>query len=153
MHAASQPAARRLAAFVALLGSAVTIAGCGGPTRSVAAYCGYFYGEGGHLRERWLHSGAEAGQNPLGALSSTFAALPELASFMHELSLRAPAEVAPDVQTLADAFSHLAEQMGSAASNPLGALAGGVVDGLAVSGAEQRVNAYTMHHCGRPPEG
>lgn len=144
---------RQLAALLALLGSITALAGCGAPTRSVAAYCGYFYGEGGHLRERWLHSGAEAGQNPLGALTSAFAALPELASFLHELALRAPADIAPDVQMLADAYNHLAEQAASAAGDPLGALAGGLVDGLAVSGAEQRVNAYTMQHCGMPPQG
>lgn len=136
--------------IVPFLVSALTLAACGGPTRSVASYCSYFYGQGGRLREQWRQSGANASQNPLGALTTAFAAVPELASFMHELSLRAPDEIAPDVQMLADAFKRLSEQEGSAASDPLGALAGGIVGGLAASGAEQRVNAYTMQHCGPP---
>jgi hypothetical protein len=134
-----------------LTGGVGVLTGCGGPTRSVASYCSYFYGEGGHLRERWIKSSDSESNNPFGELSSVFADLPEAASFMHELSLRAPETIAPDVQTLSEAVKRVSEQMGAAATDPLGALAGGMMDGMETSGAEQRVNAYTEQYCGGPP--
>lgn len=131
--------------------SSAVLAACGGPTRSVASYCSYFYGEGSQLRNRWIQSSAKAGQNPFTALASVFADLPEAVNFLHQLSLRAPETIAPDVQSLANALKQASDQMGSAATDPLGALAGGLVNGLATSSAEQRVNAYTARNCGAPP--
>ena len=133
--------------------SVLLLTACGSaPSRSVAAYCSYFYGEGGQLRERWIQSSGNA-KDPIGAMAAVFADIPEAANFLHQLSLRAPEEIAPDVQSLADALSHISEQAGTAASDPLGALAGGLMEGLATSGAEQRVNEYTTQNCGPPPGG
>jgi peptidylprolyl isomerase len=131
--------------------SSASLTACGSPTRSVASYCSYFYGEGGKLRNRWLQSDKSNGQDPFKALASVFADLPEAASFLHQLSLRAPDTIAPDVQVLADALKQASQQMGAAASDPLAALASGLMSGLATSGAEQRVNAFTTQHCGPPP--
>lgn len=140
-----------LLAVLLVAGSVVSLSACGGPTRSVAAYCSFFYGRGSQLQQRWMHVGNGASQNPIGALGSVFAAVPEAASFLHELSQRAPEEIAPDVETLATALHQFSEQAGSAGNDPLGALAGGLIDGIETGGAEQRVNEYTEHHCGEPP--
>lgn len=142
---------RSVMAALALAGSIAVLAACGSPTRSVASYCSYFYGQGGKLRNRWIQSTNNAGQDPFAALASVFADLPEAASFFHELSLRAPENIAPDVQILAEALKRIPEQIGGAATNPLGALAGGLVNGLETSGPEQRVNQYTVQNCGPPP--
>lgn len=139
--------------LLAVAGSCLLLTACGGsaPTRSVAAYCSYFYGEGGKLRERWEGASGDA-ENPIAGMSSVFQDIPEAADFLHQLSLRAPEDIAPEVQALADALDHLSEQEGSAMSDPLGALAGGLMEGLAASGSEQRVNEYTLKHCGPPPK-
>jgi hypothetical protein len=130
----------------------VVLAGCGGGTsRSVAAYCSYFYGEGTQLRDRFIKSSSADGKDPFAALSSVFADLPEAANFLHQLSLRAPEEIAPEVQVLAKALENVAAQSGSSASDPLGALGSALVGGVETAGAEQRVNAYTLQHCGTPP--
>lgn len=144
---------RRHVLWSGLLGLllAGALIGCGGPTRSVAAYCSYFYGQGGELRQRWLQANQADHEDPFAELGSVFADLPEAASFLHQLSLRAPEEIAPDVQSLSEALSKVSGQAGSAAADPLGALVSGLVAGLAASGAEQRVNAYTEQHCGPPP--
>jgi len=142
---------RLLPALLLLGGGCVALSACGGPTRSVASYCSYFYGQGSALRDRWLRADSNASQDPFAGLSTVFSALPEASSFMHELSLRAPETIAPDVNTLADAFKQASEQEASAGSDPLGALAGGLMTGLAASGAEQRFNEYTQQHCGSPP--
>jgi hypothetical protein len=135
--------------FLMAAAGAMTLNACGSQTRSVAAYCSYFYGEGGKLRERWLQNSNRAGQDPMAALAGVFTALPEAASFLHQLALRAPEDIAPDVQTLSDALKHAAEVSGS--GNPLTTLVGGLVNGLTATGAEQRVNLYTSQHCGAPP--
>jgi hypothetical protein len=127
------------------------LSGCGGPSRSVAAYCSYFYGEGSQLRDRFIRSSSADGKDPFAALSSLFVDLPEAASFLHQLSLRAPQEIAPEVEVLAKALENVAAQSGSSASDPLGALGSALVGGVETAGAEQRVNAYTLQHCGTPP--
>jgi hypothetical protein len=141
----------KLTAVVVTVVGGVVLMGCGGPSRSVAAYCSYFYGEGQRLRQHWAQTGSNASQDPFGAIASAFAALPEAADFMHQLSIRAPEEIAPDVETLAAALKRLSEQAGVMGTDPLAALAGGLVSGLATSSAEQKVNAYTLQHCGPPP--
>lgn len=144
--------AKTILLLMALTGGVLAIAGCGGPTRSVASYCSYFYGKGTQLRNRFIQSSNTNTRDPFAELSSVFADIPEAASFLHQLSLRAPQEIAPDVQVLAQALENFASQAGNAASNPLGALASGMVEGLETSGAEQRVNEYTEKNCG-PPTG
>jgi hypothetical protein len=140
---------RTLSLVLILAVSAVTLSSCGGSARSVASYCSYFYGEGGKLRERWLRNSQSSTQDPMAALASVFADLPEAASFLHQLALRAPEDIAPDVQALSDALQHATEANGG--SDPLSALASGLLGGLAATGAEQRVNQYTEQHCGGPP--
>lgn len=129
----------------------VGVAACGGPTRSAASYCSYFYGEGTSLHNRLIQSSRQTANDPFAELSSAFAALPEVASFLHQLSLRAPEEIAPDVQMLSEAVSKMPEQAGAAVTDPLGALAVGFADSLEYGAAERRVNEYTLKHCGRPP--
>jgi hypothetical protein len=131
--------------------AAIALTGCGGATRSVASYCSYFYGEGSQLRNRWIKAANADAQNPFAELSNVFADLPEAANFLNQLSERAPEEIAPDVKTLAEALKHVSADAGSAVSDPLGALASGLVDGLETRGAEQRVNEYTLRNCGKPP--
>jgi hypothetical protein len=137
-----------LLAVLTLASCSAALVACGGPTRSVAAYCTYLYGQGGQLRSRWKRS---ASQDPLSALGSVFSAPGELAGFFHDLSERAPGDIAPDVQTLGAAFKRISEQEGAAASDPLGALASGLAEGLASTAAEQRFNEYSLRHCGPPP--
>jgi hypothetical protein len=130
----------------------LALTACGGTSRSVAAYCSYFYGRGGQLRHRWLESSQSGSSDPIAALAGTFAAIPEAASFLHGLAQRAPDDIAPDVETLAQALDRITGQAGSGAADPVGALASGLATGLATTGAEQRVNEYTIRNCGAPPE-
>jgi hypothetical protein len=139
----------KLPVMLALTAAGISLSACGAPSRSVAAYCSYFYGEGGKLRSRLLENSSSAGQDPFAQLANVFADLPEAAAFLHQLSLRAPEEIAPDVQTLANALQQTSQQ---SAAGGLGLLASGLMNGLAATGAEQRVNQFTEQHCEKPPQ-
>ncbi len=154
---------RPLALVFVLLGlaAATVAAGCGagstatggpaGVTRSASAYCSYFYGEGAALRERFIRASEKDASDPVAGLASVFADLPEAASFMHQLALRAPEEIAPQLEALAKDLEGATGQIGSAAANPAGSIGSLFASALASSGAEQRINEYTLHHCGPPP--
>jgi hypothetical protein len=132
---------------------ALLIGGCGGQERSVQAYCSYFYGEGSQLRNRWISADQTMKQNPLNAIATLLASPHDLAVFFHHLAERAPDSIADDVQTMSDAFQKESDTMGSALSDPLGALGQGLVNGLTTLPAEERVNAFTQQNCGPPPAG
>jgi hypothetical protein len=128
-----------------------TLVACGGPSRSVASYCSYLYDQGGQMRSRWNRVASATSQHPLAALGTVLSAPSELSGFLHQLSLRAPADISPEVQALSDAYKRIAEQQSAAVADPLGALASDFVEGLATSGIEQRFNQYSISHCGPPP--
>ncbi len=120
-------------------------------SRNVTAYCSYFYGEGTALRERMIRSSARDADNPITGLAGVFADMPEAASFMHGLAQRAPEEIAPQIEVLAKALEGAVGQIGSAASNPAGSVGSLIASSLESSGAEQRINEFTLQHCGPPP--
>jgi hypothetical protein len=140
--------AGKVLAMLALLPTIAALFGCGAPSRSVASYCSYLYGEGGKLRGRWEH--AAASQDPLGALGTIFSVPQELADFFHQLSLRAPDAIVVDVEGLAQSYQRVADQQGQNAGNPLAGLASGLVTGLSSVRAERHFNYYSLQHCGRP---
>jgi hypothetical protein len=133
--------------------AALLLAGCGGQTRSAAAYCSYFYGEGSTLRNRYIQADQNFKRDPLQTIATLLASPGDLASFFHQLSLRAPEDIAPDVERMSDAFQKEADTEGDALSDPLGALGSGLINGLTTLPAEERVNAFTEQNCGPPPAG
>ena len=146
-------ALRQLAvlAVAVAIGGGLVLRVWGGPTRSVAAYCSYFYGQGSILRNQWMQAGNNANQDPLGALGSVLGAPNQLANFFHELSLRAPESIADDVQTLSDSYKQLADSEGQDVMNPVGGIASGFVNALATAPASERVDKFTLDNCGPPP--
>ena len=81
----------------AALASAV-LAGCGSE-RSVEAYCGTFYGEGGELRDRWSDA---QGADPLTQAATLLQAPQEMKTFFDRLEKVAPDEIQPDVAAVRD---------------------------------------------------
>ncbi|MGY1728095.1 hypothetical protein ACI79J_14090 [Geodermatophilus sp. SYSU D01062] len=143
---------RAVVTFGGLVAVSVTLTACG-QGRSVEAYCDVFYGEGQELRDAWTQAGNT--DDPLAGMAAMFSAPRDLATFFGRLAEVAPDEIEPDVAALHDAFQEQADSLGSQAGelmdNPLGALAGAFAAGLSTSGAEQRVNQYTLDNCGPPP--
>lgn len=127
-----------------------SLSGCG-TQRSVASYCHYFYGEGSTLRNQWIKADEQTNTNPLGTLIAVLGAPSQLADFFHNLSQRAPTEIADDVQTISNAFKKLSDSESGDAVDPLGGLASGLVTSLSSAGAYERVDTWTERNCGPPP--
>jgi hypothetical protein len=139
--------------LLAVTAGVTGISGCGGQTRSVQAYCSYFYGQGAKLRQRYIQAGQNAKHDPIDAIATLLASPQDLADFFQHLSDRAPTDISDDVGTLSKAFQKEADSEGDAAFDPLKALGSGLISGLATVPAEERVNSYTEQNCGPPPTG
>lgn len=131
-----------------LAAGALLLSGCG-TTRSVAAYCHVFYGTGAKLRDSY--ASATYANDPLQALGTILSAPSQLANFLGQLAAVAPMIIEPAVATLQQAFQEEAGEAGGAVSDPLGALFGGLVAGMASEQAAQEVTQWTLAHCGPPP--
>lgn len=131
---------------------ALCSAGCA-QTRSVANYCSTFYGEGEKFRQS-AYDAQESGDD-LAVVSSLLGAPAQLASFFEKLEAVSPDEIQPDVAQMRDVYKKISDQVGEGATTDvyaiLGQLAGGIVLGLSVRAAEQRINEYTLANCGPPP--
>lgn len=135
--------------LVGVMALVVGVSGCGSSERSVAAYCSTFYGDGGQMHARWQRQAASGDLSQ--ALAMTFTAPGELASFFGRLDKVAPDEVEPDVRTLHDNMQELADGLGSTAGDPVQGLFKSFALSVGSKAAENHVNAYTLAHCGRPP--
>src|SRR5262249_22020508 len=123
----------------------------GGPQRSVASYCHYFFTEGAKIRNQDFKIDRRTKENPLATIGMVGGAPAEMATFFHHLAGRAPTWISDDVQTIYHAFKKEADDAGTDITDPLGGLASGLANGLASMNAYQRVNDWTTRHCGPPP--
>lgn len=131
-----------------------SLSGCGGSTRSVAAVCHVWNTRGLALHEKYeAVASAEKTSGTAGvlsALASAIGAPNELAHLMTEMANVAPPESKPDFESVASAFRKLSESEGKAITNPLGAIAGAVVESAAASGSYERVDSFLTTNCGIP---
>lgn len=129
---------------------AVTLGGCGSP-RSVEAYCDVI----AKHKERYVTAMAEANsaigteslEGMLGGLVGAIAAMGDLNVMWSEAAKVAPDEIATDVEAVAESWKKQADTAKQMMDDPLGALMGGLMDGLMSSGSMQRVNDYTATNC------
>lgn len=139
---------------VLALGICASFCGCGESTRSVAAVCHVWDTQGLALHEKYeAVNKAEKTSGAAGVLSvlaSAIGAPNELAHLMTAMANVAPPESQPDFETVAAAFKKLSESEGKAITDPLGAIAGDLVESAATSGSYERVDSFLATNCGIP---
>jgi hypothetical protein len=140
----------RIAAALSLFLAATLLGGCGS-RRSIAAYCETFYRQGTELRSQWAAIDKNTNQDPLATLVALFGAPQQLEVFFARLDKVAPDSIEPDVAAVQQSFQQEVDGVGSAASNPFGAVLGGLVSGLANVPSFQAVDTWTEANCGPPP--
>jgi hypothetical protein len=145
----------RLVLIAATLTSCVLFLGCGsGSTRSVAAVCHVWDTQGLALHEKYEAADkaakADGAKGILSVLASAIGAPNELAHLMTQMADVAPPESQSDFETVASAFKKLSDSEGKAITDPLGAIAGDLVEPAATSGSFERVDSFLATNCGIP---
>lgn len=116
--------------------------------RSAQAVCRIWNTDGRALHAHLEQAGSPASQATLGALGTIAAAPDQLATLMTKLAAVAPMNIAPDFQSLAQAFGQVGR---NAAGDPLTALGSGLLLGFTEDAAANRVNAFLVRNCGAAP--
>jgi hypothetical protein len=146
---------------VGALGMSLAMASCGGPTRSVAAFCHVYWTTGRKMVDTFskdtnLSPHASASQF-LGALASLVDSPKMLATWFTKLEQVAPTTIEPAVATIQQSYAKAAAteptQAEAMVANPLGALAGGLVGALQQYPAATKFTSWTAKHCGSSPPG
>lgn len=123
--------------------------------RSTEAFCRTLESEQERILDEFDRDleAAESLDDPLLEVLATAAtslqALGELRSYTEKLAAVAPAEIQVDAELMAEGVSKQFEAMAEAPGDPLGALFGGLVDGLTYAGPTDRVNRFAIESCGR----
>lgn len=132
--------------------SGVTFAGCGGSGRSAQAVCHVWDTQAVPLGE---HYQQEAKAKPLSLQDlAGVATLPStLANLMANLEAAAPEPIEGDFQQLQQAFQKEESSIAQASSDPLGAIASGLLSGVQAVGAYKQANAYLRTNCGPAAQG
>jgi hypothetical protein len=150
----ARPAPARMRALLPMLGLCFGICGCGGPGRSTAAVCHVWDTQGLALHEKYEaaanaeKSGGAAGV--ISVLASAIGAPNELAHLMTQMAEVAPPESQSDFESLSSGLKKMSESEGKAVTDPLGAIAGNLVESAAIAGSYARVNAFILKNCGIP---
>lgn len=142
--------ARRTAAALVTIAALTTLSGCGS-SRTPQKFCSVM----AEHKQRYLAAMQTANDsissNSDGGLllgtAEAVAALGDLQRMWEELAKVAPDEIQTDVEAIRDANAKQLDAAKDAIKDPLGSLAGSLVQGLSVSGSYQRVDAYTKEHC------
>jgi hypothetical protein len=143
---------RRAAPLVAsILAAAAATAGCGlGETRSAEAYCDKYETGFAAIKSDYpeVDQYSTSDENPLVLLLQTGSAYGDIVALIGEMADVSPDEVRSDVERVHETLKEQLDSAGDAVSDPLGTIAGQLVKGVANAGAFERMDQYTLEHCG-----
>lgn len=134
---------RRIMLLPLLLSLTLGLVACA-PTRSVEAYCAVMT----EHKERYLTATDTAlAADPLSGAVQLVSAVADLQAMFRQAAEVAPAEIADDVEQVAQYWAAQEEIATQALSNPLAGLAGAFSGAVFNSAALGRVNEYTATNC------
>lgn len=133
------------ALLVAVLLLVTSLVGC--TTRSTESFCSELDAGMEELYARG--AAAERQENPFAGFAIVFGSLGEFQLLLDRLADVAPSEIRSDVEVTRDVMSRNLD-IGSAASDPLGALVGSMGDSLMHQPSFDRVDQFARQHCSQP---
>lgn len=100
-----------------------------------------------------FHATAEAGggsglAHDLGELGASVQALGALRTYFDDLANVAPDPIEDDAKIVAQSYDQEFNDASNAASNPLGSLAGALMQGLGSSSQIDAMNEFALQYCG-----
>jgi hypothetical protein len=137
--------------IVIVLGAGIPLTACSSNPRSAAAVCHVWTTQAVPLHDQYAKD-SSAGLS-LASIIDLVGVPDQLANLMGSMGAVAPEPIEGDFQILQSAFQKEASSMGQAVTDPLGALVGGVVNGLSTAGSYTRVNQYIEDNCTGPGTG
>ena len=145
---------------VATLAAAPALTACGGPTRSVAAFCSTYRDEKAQFLKRYASTGQPIASNDPQALSKSLKeimmglqSLGDGTIILTKLDKVAPEDIEPDMAAVVESWKSMQKTMGDEAghiTNPgglLGDIVKGTIAAVEANGPWTRVSDYTSQHC------
>jgi hypothetical protein len=130
---------------------ALLFAGCGGQTRSTAAFCSTLHSEKQRILAQFnaTSQSGSSGQlvQALSGLGASLQALGELRTYFHKLADVAPDDIKDDADIVAKDWDQQVANAANEAAHPLSALAGALVNGATDSGQLNTLNQFALAHC------
>jgi hypothetical protein len=127
------------------------LAGCGGQTRSAAAFCSTLHSEKQRILAEFNASSHPNSSDQLVQVLSGFGAslqaLGELRTYFHKLSDVAPDEIKDDAQIVANDWDQQVSSAANNAAHPLSGILSALVSGATSSGQLNTLNQYALAHC------
>lgn len=133
--------------LMALSTVALTLASCGGTSRSAHAVCNVWRTDGKALHDQLEARSNDASSDPFGTLASIAGTPGKVASLMDKLAAVAPTNVEPNFKNLAAAFHDMANSEGAGAIDPLAALASGLAGAFNTQDDVEAVDHF-LRRCG-----
>lgn len=122
------------------------------PVRSVESFCATYKKEATTLHDKYDRAASNAKADDslssmINGLGTVAQAPGDLVVLFDRLDKVAPDDIQPDVEAVRDSLKKQADAAGEMASNPLGALFSGLINGLQNMGSFERVNNYIIENC------
>jgi hypothetical protein len=149
-HVARPRARRVMPVLLSLTIAGLSMAACGGTTRSANAVCHVFDTQGVALHNKYQSDANEASTDPLPAIVDAVLVPQQFATLMDNMAAVAPAPIDGDLVSLNSYFKQLAANEPGAIADPLKTLAANTVRSIQVYGSFNRVNQYILANCALP---
>jgi len=92
--------------------------------------------------------GNPSSTNPLADLVGALSAIGQWVPIFQALQQNSPPIIEPQVANIVSSLKQEQQDVGNEATNPFGALMGGIMTGIESSGSWQQVSEYAAQHCG-----
>ena len=120
------------------------VAGCSSAQPTAADFCRTL----AQQKAKYLSTYGHPSANGLEDLVQAISAVGQWVPIFEALQQNSPPAIEPQVANIVDSLKQEEQDAGSEVSNPLGALASGLMVGLESSGSWQQVSDYAAAHCG-----
>ena len=139
---------RSTSALCLLTAVLLVMAGCGGskpsaPKRSAKSFCAELSSGNDRMRENYEQANDGAGSQ----LAMIAANVGEFTRLVHRMDEAAPEEIATEMSDARKAWDSTADAMSEAASDPIKALAAGLMTSVMASASTRAVDTYAAEHC------
>jgi hypothetical protein len=135
---------RPFSALVAAVAGAGLIVGCSSPPPTVADFCRTL----AQQKAQYLNAYGHPSGNGLDDLVQAVSAVGQWVPIFEALQQNSPPDIEPQVANIVDSLKQEEQDAGNELSNPLSALASGLMTSLESSGSWQQVSNYIDQHCG-----